>query len=103
MFRHHLGKSGIFRHKANARVNGLRPRDVGGGEDGGNVQIAVFGGRRPNAHAFIRQHHGHGFRIRRGMDHHGFDAHFMTGPMNAQSHFPAVGNQHFFKHNRASL
>jgi hypothetical protein len=37
------------------------------------------------------------------MYHHRFDAHFMTGPMNPQSHFPAVGNQNFFKHSDSSF
>ncbi|AMO98662.1 hypothetical protein CAter10_0809 [Collimonas arenae] len=34
------------------------------------------------------------------MDHHGFDAHFTAGALNAQGNFAAIGNKDFFKHSK---
>jgi hypothetical protein len=37
------------------------------------------------------------------MHHHRFNAHFVTGTVNTQGDFAAVGNQNFFKHDVSPL
>ena len=59
MFGENVGKAGILREEAVAWVDGFSAGDLAGGDNGGNVEIAVAGRRRADTHALIRQAHMH--------------------------------------------
>lgn len=89
------GKGGIFRQKAVARVDGLGPGDQGGADEPFHVQVALSRGGGADADALVRQSHVEGVGVGQGVDRHSGDAHLLTGPDNAQSDLPPIGNQNF--------
>ena len=97
---YHLGKIGIFRHEADAGVDGVGAGDAGRRQDGGYVQITVLGRRRPDADALVRQAHMHGIGIGGRMNGDGGNTHFPAGAVDAEGDFPAIGDQDFFEHSR---
>ena len=93
---HLLGKIGVFRQKAVAGVDCIRAGNFGGGDDGGDVQIALRAGRRPDAHAFVCQLNVQAVFIGFGMHGNGGNAHLAAGAQYAQSNFASVGDKNFF-------
>ena len=69
-----VGEFGVLRQEAVAGMDGLGAGDLAGGDDGGNVEIGLGGGRRADADAFIGQAHMHRIGIGGGMDRDGGDA-----------------------------
>ena len=64
---HHLGEAGVLGEEAVAGMDRLGAGDQGGGQDGGDVEIAVLGRRRPDADALVGQAHMHRLGIRGGV------------------------------------
>lgn len=81
-------------------MDSLRARQPGGGEDRGGVEVAVRGGRRPDAERFVGQAHVGGVSVRLRVHDDGLDAQFMAGPLYAQGDFAAVGDENLMKHAR---
>jgi hypothetical protein len=79
-------------------MDGLGIGHLGGGDDGGHVQIALGGGRRPDADGFVGQAHVLGLGVGLGIHGHGLDAHLAAGALDAQGDFAAIGDEDFFKH-----
>jgi hypothetical protein len=93
-----FGEIGILREKAPAGMYRLGVRHLRGADDGRNVEIAVRGRRRPDAHRFVGELDVFSLAVRLGMHHHRLDAKLATGALHAQRHFTAVGYQDLFKH-----
>mmetsp|Transcript_23272 Transcript_23272/g.40173 ORF Transcript_23272/g.40173 Transcript_23272/m.40173 type:complete len:588 (-) Transcript_23272:1110-2873(-) len=95
-----LHKLRVLGQEAIAGVNGLRPGDFAGGDDGRKAQIGLRGGRRADADTFVGHAHMHGVGVRSGMHRHRGDAHFARGPDDPQRNLAPVGDQDFFEHAR---
>ena len=50
-----LGKPGVLGEKAIAGMHGVGARDLAGGQQSRNIEIAVLGGGWPDADAFVGQ------------------------------------------------
>ena len=93
-----LGEAGILGEEAVARMDGLGAGDLAGGDDGGNVEIAVARRRRADAHALIGQAHMHGLLVGGRMDGDGRDAELAAGAQDAQGDFAAIGDEDLVEH-----
>jgi hypothetical protein len=91
-------KLGVFRQEAVARMHRIGARDLAGGQDLRNVEIAFAGIRRANTHAFVRQAHMHGVCIGSGMHRDRTDAQFFASAHHAQGDLTTVGDQNFLEH-----
>ena len=93
-----LGELGVLRQEAIAGMDRFGAGDLAGGDDGGDVEIGLGGGGRPDADAFIGQAHMHGVGVGGGMDRDGGDAHFLAGAVDAKRDLAAIGDEDFFEH-----
>ena len=74
------------------RVN---PAGGGGGQDVGNVEIALAAQGVADADRFIGQLNMERVFINRAVDGHGGDAEFAAAAQDPEGNFAAVGDQHF--------
>ncbi|OQA04042.1 MAG: hypothetical protein BWY69_00128 [Planctomycetes bacterium ADurb.Bin401] len=88
----------VLGQEAVARMHRIGAGDLAGGEQRRNAEIAVLGGRWPDADALVGEAHMHRIGIGRGMHGNGRDAEFLAGAQHAQGDLAAVGNQDFVKH-----
>ena len=93
-----LGKTGVFRQEAIAGMHSFGPGRLGGGDDGIDVQIAVFCGSRADAHAFIRIEHGPRETVGVRIDRDRFYAKLAQGADDPGGDFAAVGDKDFREH-----
>src|SRR5207237_213266 len=63
----HLRELGIFAEEAVPGVDGVGPAHLRRGEDGGNVEITLFGRRRTDAERLVRESDVQRVRIRGGL------------------------------------
>ena len=96
----YFGKPGVLGEKAVTGMHGVGARDLAGCEQGGNVEVAVFGGGRPDADAFIRQTYMHRVFVRGGVYRDRGDAQLLAGAQHPQRDFPAIGNEDLVEHPR---
>jgi hypothetical protein len=75
----YFGKPRILGEEAVAGMNRIRPGDLAGGKQGRDVQVAVFGRRRPDADAFVSQTHMHRVVVRRRVHGNGSNAELLAG------------------------
>ena len=94
----HFGERGVLRQEAVARVDGVRPGDGGGGQDGGHVEVGIARRRRADADALVGQAHMHRLGIGGGMHGDRGDAHLAAGALDPQRDLAAVGDQDFVEH-----
>ena len=73
-------------------MDGLGIGHFGRADNAGNVQIALRGRSRADAHRFIRQLDVFGVGVRFRMDGNGLDAHFTARALDAQGDFTPVCN-----------
>src|SRR5690606_14081347 len=92
------GEAGVLGQETVARMHGLGARDLAGGQDRGNVEIAVARGVRPDADALVGEAHVHGIGVRERVDGNGLDAQFLAGAQDAQGDFAAIGDQNLGEH-----
>src|SRR2546426_7171669 len=78
-----FGEVGIFRKKTIAGVNGLGVGHLGSADDRRDIEVALGGGRWPNAYRLIGQSHVFGFGIGFGMHHDGLDAKLPASALDA--------------------
>ncbi|MCY1173560.1 hypothetical protein D9M73_137240 [compost metagenome] len=78
----------------------VRARNFGGGNDVGDVQIALDRRRRPDADRLIGQAHMHRIAVCGRMHGDRLDAHFMARTVDAQRDLTAIRDQQFldFRH-----
>ena len=95
---HDVGEMRVLGQKAVAGMDRIGAGDLAGGNDRGNVQIGLAGGRRADADRFIGEPHMHRIRIGGGMDRDGCDAHFLAGAVDPERNLAAVRNQDLFEH-----
>src|SRR5580698_8909205 len=67
-------------------------------EQRGNVQIAVFCGRWPNADTLVGETHVHRVLVRRRMDRHRRDAKFLTRAQHPQRDLAPIGDEYLVEH-----
>ena len=93
-----FGKARVLRQEAVAGMHGVGAGDLAGRENGGDVEIAVFGRRRADAHALVGKAHMHGVGVGGGMHRHRRDAELLAGAQHAQRDLAAVGDEDFIEH-----
>ena len=84
-------------------MDGLSAGDLAGGDDRGDVQIALRRRRRADADAFVGKTNVHGLGVGLGVDGDRGDAHLLARAVNAQRDLAAVGDEDFFEHARYSI
>src|SRR5581483_11044419 len=95
-----LGEVGVLAQQAVAGVDRVDVSDFGGGDDGGNVEIAVGCARRSDADGLVGKAHMKRVAIGFAIDRDGAHTKFTTGVDDTQRNLVAVGNQNFTKHGR---
>ena len=93
-----FGKARVLRQEAVAGMHGVGAGDLAGRQNGGDVEIAVFGRRRADAHALVGKAHVHGVGVGGGMHRHGRDAELLAGAQHAQRDLAAIGDEDFIEH-----
>ena len=93
-----FGKAGVLRQEAVAGMHGVGAGDLAGGENIGDVEIAVFRRRRADADALVGKTHVHGVGVGGGMHGDGRNAEFLAGAQDAQRDLAAIGDQDFIEH-----
>src|SRR5262249_47399571 len=72
--------------------------DLGGADDGGDVQVAVGAARRPDADVLVRELHVELVLVGLGIDRDGLDPQLAAGIDHPQRHLAAVRDQYFLEH-----
>ena len=93
-----LGEVGVLAQQAVAGMDGIDVGDFGGGDDGGNVEIAVGGARRADADGLVGKANVQRVAVGFAVDGDGADAEFAAGIDDAQRNFAAIGDHDFTKH-----
>ena len=93
-----LGELGVLGQEAVAGMDRVGTGDLAGGDDLVDVEIAVAGGRRADAHAFVGEPHMHGVGIGGRVDRDGLDAELLAGAQHPQRDLAAVGDEDLVKH-----
>ena len=93
-----FGKARVLRQEAVAGMHGVGAGDLAGGQNGRDVEIAVLGRRRADAHALVGEAHMHGVGVGGGMHRHGRNAELLAGAQHPQSDLAAIGDQDFIEH-----
>ena len=98
-----LGEAGVLRQEAVAGVDRLGAGDLAGGDDRGDVQVAL--GRRggADADALVGQPHPHGAGVGLGVHGDGGDAHLLAGAVDAERDLAPVGDEDLVEHRRYSM
>ena len=93
-----FGKARVFRQEAVAGVDGVGAGDLAGRQDGGDVEVAVFRRRRPDAHALVGEAHMHGVGVGGRMHRDRRNAELLAGAQHAQRDLAAIGDEDFIEH-----
>jgi hypothetical protein len=73
-------------------------RDLSGGDDGGNVEIAIGWARWTDADGFVGKTHVKRIAIGFTINGYSTNSEFAARIQDAQSNFTAIGNQDLTKH-----
>ncbi len=95
---HALGEVRVLGQEAVARVDGDRVGDLGGGDQGRDVEVAVGGFGRADADRFVREAHVLEVTIGGGVHRHGLDAELAAGAQDAQRDLATVGDEDLVQH-----
>ena len=93
-----FGEAGVLRQEAVAGMHGVGAGDLAGGEQRGDVEIAVLRRRRADADALVGEPHMHGVGVGGGMHRDGRDAELLARAQDAQRDLAAIGDQDFVEH-----
>ena len=93
-----FGEAGVLRQEPVAGMHGVGAGDLAGGEQRGDVEIAVLRRRRPDADALVGKAHMHGVGVGGGMHRDRGDAELLARPQHAQCDFAAVGYEDLVEH-----
>ena len=83
-------------------MDGVGAGDLAGGEDRGDVEVAVLGGRRADADALVGEADMHGVAVGGRVDRDGLDAELLAGAQDAERDLAAVGDEDFLEHRGAT-
>ena len=89
----HLGEARVLRQKTVARMDGVGARDLGGADDGGDVQVRLRRGRGADADALVSELHVQRVGVRHRVDGHRRNAELTTRADHAQRDLATVGDQ----------
>ena len=92
------GEVGAFGEEAEAGVDRLRPRRLGGRDDLVGDEIALRGGRGADRHRLVGHLHRQRARVRLRVDHHRGDPHPAAGLDDPHRDLAAVGDQDLGEH-----
>jgi hypothetical protein len=95
-----LGEARVLGEKPVAGVDGLGTRQLGGGDDGGHVQVALGGGRGSYADRFVGELVVQGVPVGGGVDRHAPYAELAAGPDYPERDLPPVGDEDLADHLR---
>ena len=98
MLRQRFGETAIFREKAIARMHRLGAGRQACGNDRVDVEIALRGRRRADAHALVGVEHGPREAIGVGIDRDRCDPHAPQRSADPPGDFAAVGDQDLAEH-----
>jgi hypothetical protein len=76
-------------------VDGVNVRNLGGGDDRGDVEVALRGRGAADAHGLVGEAHVQGVAVGRRMHRDRLDAHLLARPDDAAGDFAAVRYQDF--------
>jgi len=76
-----------------ARVDGLGPGHLRGGDHLGDVQVRLGAGGRADADVLVGEAHVQGVPVRLGVHRHGLDAHLLAGQDHPQGDLAPVGDE----------
>jgi len=93
-----FGEAGVLGQKAVAGVHGVGAGDLAGGEQIGDVEIAVLGGRRADADALVGEPYMHRVAVGGRMHRNRRDAELLAGAQDPQRDLATIGNEDFFEH-----
>src|SRR6187200_2700273 len=93
-----LSEAGILSQEAIARMYGVGAGDLAGGDNCRNIEIAVLGRRRADAHALIGEPHMHGVGVGRRVHRNGGDAKLLASAFDAEGDLSPVGDQDLVEH-----
>ncbi len=79
-------------------MDGVGPGDLGGADDAGDVQVALGGARRPDAHRLVGEAHVQGEPVGLRVDRHRLAAQLFAGVDDPEGDLAAIGNQDLSKH-----
>lgn len=74
-----FGEIGVFGKETVARVDSVRAAYFGGGDNGGDVKVALRGSGRADAHGFVGEFDVQAVFVGLGMHGDGGNAHFAAG------------------------
>ena len=98
VFGEDFGKTRVLREEAVAGMHGVGAGDLAGRENGGDVEVAVFRRRRPDADALVGKAHVHRVGVGGRMHRHRRDAELLAGAQDAQGDLAAIGDEDFIEH-----
>ena len=95
-----LGEMRVLGEEAVAGMDGVGAGDLRGGDDRGDVEVALARRGRTDADVVVGVADVQRVAVGLGMDGHGLQAHFLAGQDDAQRDLAAVGDQDFrdFRH-----
>jgi len=79
-------------------VDGVDVGDLGGADDGRDVEITAIAARGADAHLLVRQTDVQGAGVRIRVHGHGFDPEFAARGDHPDGDLAPVGYQHFSEH-----
>jgi hypothetical protein len=79
-------------------MDGVDVGDLGSGDDGGHIEIAVGRARRADADGLVGKADVERVAVGLAVDGDGANAEFPAGVDDAQRDFAAIGNQYLTKH-----
>ena len=93
-----LGEARVLRQEAVAGMDRLRPGDLAGGEQRGNVEVGVARGRRTQADGFVGELDVHRVGVGGAVDRHRGDAELLGRAQDPQRDLAPVGDEDLLEH-----
>src|SRR6476646_6276514 len=92
-----LGEVSRLGEKPVAGMNRIDVEDLGGADDGGNVEITLRGRRWSNAGCFVGEADVQRIAVDVAVNSDRLDAHLLAGPDDATGNLAAIGDQDFLE------
>src|SRR5690606_9170418 len=92
------GELGVLGEEPVAGVDGVGAGDLGGGDDPVHPEVALRGGRRPDADGLVGEADGERVAVGRGVDGDGPEAHLAAGADDAEGDLAPVRDEDLLDH-----
>jgi hypothetical protein len=96
-----LGERSVFRQKAVTGMNCFGVGDFGGGNNAGDIQVAIRTFGRTYANCLVGKTDGERIAVSLGINGDRLNSEFFARANHAQRDFTTVGNENLFKHRRS--